>query len=63
MEQVNETAPQPSGAGQFSIEARVSDLVRLGIIGLFAYWTLELIPSADSSRMANAVNCLETDAE
>lgn len=43
MEQVNDTAPQASGAGQISIEARVSDLVRLGIIGLFAYWTLELV--------------------
>jgi predicted PurR-regulated permease PerM len=43
MEQTNDTAPQTSTAGQISIEARVSDLVRLGIIGLFAYWTLQLI--------------------
>jgi predicted PurR-regulated permease PerM len=43
MEQVSDTTPQGSSAGQISVEARVSDLVRLGIIGLFAYWTLELI--------------------
>lgn len=43
MEHVNDETPQRSGAGQISVEARVSDLVRLGIIGLFAYWTLELI--------------------
>lgn len=43
MEQVNGETPQRSSAGQISVEARVSDLVRLGIIGLFAYWTLELI--------------------
>ncbi|WP_087001123.1 AI-2E family transporter [Rhizobium sullae] len=34
---------QAAEARQISIEARVSDLVRLGIIGLFAYWTLLLI--------------------
>jgi predicted PurR-regulated permease PerM len=28
---------------QISIEARVSDLVKLGIIGLFAYWSLMLV--------------------
>ena len=43
MEQVSDTTSQGSSAGQISVEARVSDLVRLGIIGLFAYWTLELI--------------------
>lgn len=43
MEQTNDMTPQGSSAGQISVEARVSDLVRLGIIGLFAYWTLELI--------------------
>ncbi|AJD42507.1 transporter permease protein [Rhizobium gallicum bv. gallicum R602sp] len=34
---------QGAEAGQLSVEARVSDLVRLGIIGLFAYWTILLI--------------------
>ncbi|NLS08166.1 AI-2E family transporter [Rhizobium sp. P32RR-XVIII] len=43
MEQANERATQRTDAGQISIEARVSDLVKLGIIGLFAYWTLLLI--------------------
>ncbi len=28
---------------QISVEARVSDLVRIGIIGLFAYWSLQLV--------------------
>ncbi|MBB3351085.1 putative PurR-regulated permease PerM [Rhizobium sp. BK049] len=43
MEQTADTTTQGTGAGQISIEARVSDLVRLGIIGLFAYWTMTLI--------------------
>lgn len=43
MEQAADTTAQSTGAGQISIEARVSDLVRLGIIGLFAYWTMTLI--------------------
>lgn len=42
MEQTD-TTMRTTGAAQFSIEARVSDLVRLGIIGLFAYWTMTLI--------------------
>lgn len=43
MEQVNDSAQAPRDSGQISIEARVSDLVRLGIIALFTYWTLLLI--------------------
>ncbi|MBX5233655.1 AI-2E family transporter [Rhizobium sp. NLR4a] len=43
MEQTVDTTTPGTGAGQISIEARVSDLVRLGIIGLFAYWTMTLI--------------------
>jgi predicted PurR-regulated permease PerM len=43
MEQTGDTTTQAKDGGQISIEARVSDLVRLGIIGLFAYWTLLLI--------------------
>ena len=36
------TAAQASPA-EISVEARVSDLVRIGIIKLFAYWSLQLI--------------------
>ncbi len=43
METTGDTAAQGAGSGQISIEARISDLVRLGIIGLFAYWTIVLI--------------------
>ncbi len=43
MEKTTETPAPKTEAGQISIEARVSDLVRLGIIGLFAYWTVVLI--------------------
>lgn len=43
MENAGDTAAQGAGPGQISIEARISDLVRLGIIGLFAYWTLVLV--------------------
>ena len=44
MEQTTgDTTAQRADTGQISIEAKVSDLVRLGIIGLFAYWTLLLI--------------------
>jgi predicted PurR-regulated permease PerM len=43
MEQTSDTTPQKIDTGQISIEARVSDLVRLGIIALFTYWTLRLI--------------------
>ncbi|MBB4110795.1 putative PurR-regulated permease PerM [Rhizobium sp. BK226] len=43
METTGDTAVQGAGSGQISIEARISDLVRLGIIGLFAYWTIVLI--------------------
>lgn len=43
IEQTGNTATATRSSGQVSIEARVSDLVRLGIIGLFAYWTLLLI--------------------
>jgi predicted PurR-regulated permease PerM len=43
MEQTGSTATQTGDSGQISIEAKVSDLVRLGIIGLFAYWTLLLV--------------------
>lgn len=43
MDSTGDTAAQGAGPGQISIEARISDLVRLGIIGLFAYWTLVLI--------------------
>lgn len=35
------TTAAPSG--QISIEARASDLVRLGIIAVFAYWSVQLI--------------------
>ncbi|TCU40091.1 AI-2E family transporter [Rhizobium azibense] len=42
MEQASNRTPQ-TDLGQISIEARVSDLVRLGIIGIFAYWTMVLI--------------------
>ena len=43
MEQTADTPARKTDAGQISIEARVSDLVRLGIIGLFTYWTMVLI--------------------
>jgi predicted PurR-regulated permease PerM len=43
MEQTSDTTMPARDARQISIEARVSDLVRLGIIALFAYWTLLLI--------------------
>jgi predicted PurR-regulated permease PerM len=43
MEQTSDTPARGTNTGQISVEARVSDLVRLGIIGLFAYWTLLLI--------------------
>lgn len=43
MDRSAETTTQRSEAGEVSIEAKVSDLVRLGIIGLFAYWTMILI--------------------
>jgi predicted PurR-regulated permease PerM len=43
MEQRSDTTAQTTDTRQISVEARVSDLVRLGIIGLFAYWTLLLI--------------------
>ncbi len=43
MDQTNDLSMAAKDAGQISIEARVSDLVRLGIIGLFAYWTVLLI--------------------
>lgn len=43
VEQTSDKATPAGGSGQISIEARVSDLVRLGIIGLFAYWTFVLI--------------------
>ncbi|ACI57305.1 protein of unknown function UPF0118 [Rhizobium leguminosarum bv. trifolii WSM2304] len=42
-ENTGDTAAQGAGSGQISVEARISDLVRLGIIGLFAYWTIVLI--------------------
>jgi len=41
-QQKSGTAAEASPA-QISVEARVSDLVRIGIIGLFAYWSLQLI--------------------
>ncbi len=43
MDRSNDAEMGAKDAGQISIEARVSDLVRLGIIGLFAYWTVLLI--------------------
>ncbi len=43
MEQTGSTTTQARDRGQISIEAKVSDLVRLGIIGLFAYWTMLLV--------------------
>ncbi|MDE1991739.1 MAG: AI-2E family transporter [Rhizobiaceae bacterium] len=43
MEQPCDATVQTAEAGQSSTEARVSDLVRLGIIGLFAYWTVLLV--------------------
>lgn len=35
------TTPVPLGTG--SIETRITDLVRFGVVGLFAYWSLTLI--------------------
>ncbi|MGV2101067.1 AI-2E family transporter [Rhizobium sp. 21-4511-3d] len=43
MEQITENTAPRADSGQISIEARVSDIVRLGIIALFAYWTMVLI--------------------
>ncbi|MDM9625605.1 AI-2E family transporter [Rhizobium sp. S152] len=43
MDEVNDGVQGTRDGGQISIEARVSDLVRLGIIALFTYWTLLLI--------------------
>ena len=43
MENTGDREARGADSGQISIEARISDLVRLGIIGLFAYWTLVLI--------------------
>ncbi|MFC5755995.1 AI-2E family transporter [Rhizobium sp. GCM10022189] len=43
MEQTADMAARKPDASQISIEAKVSDLVRLGIIGLFTYWTVVLI--------------------
>jgi predicted PurR-regulated permease PerM len=43
MEQPPSGTAQGANPTQISVEARVSDLVRLGIIGLFAYWSLQLV--------------------
>ncbi|MDP9809682.1 putative PurR-regulated permease PerM [Rhizobium tibeticum] len=43
MEQPTSGKATEASPAQISIEARVSDLVRIGIIGLFAYWSLQLI--------------------
>jgi predicted PurR-regulated permease PerM len=40
---VKEETPPTARPGQISIEARVSDLVRLGIIAVFAYFSAQLI--------------------
>jgi predicted PurR-regulated permease PerM len=40
---VKEDTPPTARSGQISIEARVSDLVRLGIIAVFAYWSAQLV--------------------
>ena len=43
MEQQTSGTAIGASPAQISVEARVSDLVRIGIIGLFAYWSLQLI--------------------
>jgi len=43
MQQHKSGTAAEAGPAQISVEARVSDLVRIGIIGLFAYWSLQLI--------------------
>ncbi|MDQ0559031.1 putative PurR-regulated permease PerM [Rhizobium mesoamericanum] len=43
MEQPTSGTTLQPGPAQISVEARVSDLVRIGIIGLFAYWSLQLV--------------------
>ncbi|MBD9452281.1 MULTISPECIES: AI-2E family transporter [unclassified Rhizobium] len=43
MQQQKSGTAAEAGPAQISVEARVSDLVRIGIIGLFAYWSLQLI--------------------
>ncbi|OWV83418.1 permease [Rhizobium sp. R72] len=43
MEQPTSGTAAQAGPAQISVEARVSDLVRIGIIGLFAYWSLQLV--------------------
>ncbi|WP_431320548.1 AI-2E family transporter [Rhizobium sp. YTU87027] len=43
MEQPTSGTVAQAGPAQISVEARVSDLVRIGIIGLFAYWSLQLV--------------------
>lgn len=37
------TEPRPLAASHISIEARVSDIVRIGIIAAFTYWSAQLI--------------------
>lgn len=37
------TEPRPLAASHISIEARVSDIVRIGIIAAFTYWSVQLI--------------------
>lgn len=43
MQQQKSGTAAEAGPAQISVEARVSDLVRIGIIGLFAYWSLQLV--------------------
>jgi len=43
MQQQKSGTAAEAGPAPISVEARVSDLVRIGIIGLFAYWSLQLI--------------------
>ncbi|AHG46696.1 membrane protein [Rhizobium leguminosarum bv. trifolii CB782] len=43
LEQTRGGALKPADIMQTSIETRVSDLVRLGIIALFAYWSFRLV--------------------
>ncbi|WP_184473256.1 AI-2E family transporter [Rhizobium esperanzae] len=43
LEQKRGEAGKPTDIMQASIETRVSDLVRLGIIALFAYWSFRLV--------------------
>lgn len=43
MEQSANAPGRGPNQAQISVEAKVSDLVKIGIIGLFAYWSLQLV--------------------